>query len=175
MIKTIIFDVDGTLTDGGIILSDNGKEIKRFSAYDGLIMRMLPQIGIGTVILTGRESEAVRKRGEDLNVTYTIQGIQDKGKKLREISSGINLKETAYIGDDLNDYAAMLMCGFRACPSNAAEEIKGICEYVSSYYGGSGAVRDILEHILKKQQQWDEILKIFLPEKPCPDFRVKSC
>jgi len=162
MIKTVIFDVDGTLTDGGIIYSDDGKEIKKFSAYDGLVMRVLPQIGINTILLTGRKSEVVYKRGEDLGVTHVIQGVRNKEEKLREMSSDINLKETAYIGDDLNDYAAMLLCGFRACPANAAEEIKGICAYISSYNGGNGAVRDILEYILKKQRQWDEILKIFL-------------
>ena len=161
MIKTVIFDVDGTLTDGGIILLDDGSEIKRFSALDGLAMRALPQIDISTMILTGRKTEAVRKRGEDLNVTYILQGVRDKEEKLREISSEVNLEETAYIGDDLNDYAAMLMCGFRACPANAAQEIKGICGYISPYCGGNGATRDILEYILKKQGQWDEVLKIF--------------
>ena len=161
-IKTVIFDVDGTLTDGGIIYSDSGDEIKKFSALDGLLIRVLPQIGISTIILTGRESEVVRKRGEDLGISRIIQGALNKEKKLREMESQINLNETAYIGDDLNDYAAMLLCGFRACPVNAAEEIKKICEYVSLYNGGNGAARDILEHILKKQRQWDEILKIFL-------------
>ena len=161
MIKTIIFDVDGTLTDGGIIFSDRGQEIKRFSAYDGLVMKVLPQIGIDTIILTGRESEIVRQRGEGLGITRIFQGVLDKEAKLREMSSDINLEEAAYIGDDLNDYAAMLLCGCRACPANAAEEIKSICEYISSYSGGNGAVRDILEYILKKQRQWDEILKIF--------------
>ena len=162
MIKTVIFDVDGTLTDGGIIYSDIGKEIKKFSAYDGLVMRVLPQIGINTIILTGRKSETVRKRGEDLGITHIMQGVLDKEEKLREMLSDLNLKETAYIGDDLNDYAAMLLCEFRACPANAAEEIKAICGYISPFNGGDGAVRDILEHILKKQRQWDEILKIFM-------------
>ena len=165
MIKTVIFDVDGTLTDGGIIFLGSGKEIKKFSAYDGLLIHVLPQIGIKTIILTGRKSKAVRRRGKDLDITHVIQGVLNKEEKLREMSSDINLQETAYIGDDLNDYAAMLLCGLRACPANAAEEIKGICEYISSYNGGNGAVRDILEYILKKQRQWDEILKIFMISK----------
>ena len=133
MIKNIIFDVDGTLTDGGIILDSAGKEIKRFCAHDGLIMRVLPEIGIKTIIMTGRKSEAVRTRGEDLKITQIIQGLSDKAAKLTELE--LNLKATAYIGDDLNDYMAMLLCGFKACPADAAQEIKEICDYVSPYNG----------------------------------------
>ena len=159
MIKTFVFDVDGTLTDGGIVLDDAGREIKRFCAHDGLIVRVLPKIGIKTIILTGRESEVVRIRGGDLKITHIVQGVNDKVSVL--VGMDVNLKETAYIGDDLNDYSAMKLCGFRACPADAAEEIKEICDYVSSYNGGHGAVRDILECVLKSQGQWDEILGIF--------------
>lgn len=162
-IELIALDVDGTLTDGGIILDSNGGEIKRFCAKDGQILRVLEKLGVKTAIITGRASEPVKRRADDLRITDIFQDVSDKTAVLSECLSrhGILPGNTAYVGDDLNDYAAMAMCGFKACPSDAAREIRGICDYVSPYPGGRGAVRDICEYILRECGKWDDVLRLF--------------
>jgi len=147
-IKLIVIDVDGTLTDGGITYGSDD-ELKTFNAKDGLIISAMSRFGIKVAFLTGRSSESVSRRASELNA-IAFQGIQDKSKKLREMSAEYNLRlsEVAYIGDDLNDYAAMRLCGFKGCPADATEEIKAICDYVSTKSGGYGAVRNICEKIL---------------------------
>ena len=158
-IDMIILDVDGTLTDCTIFYSDNNIETKAFSAKDGAILGPLNHLGIEIVFLTGRKSEAVARRARDLNAE-AIQGVAVKAPVLGELLAkrNVNPKHCAYIGDDLNDYAAMKMCGFKACPSDAAEEIRDLCDYVSPYRGGHGAVRDICEHILKQTGKYDDFL-----------------
>jgi len=160
MIKIIVFDVDGTLTDGGIIISGDGVETKRFSDADGLIMRLLPELGYTTVILTGRVSASVEVRAKDLHISKVFHGISDKVESLKAYCAeiGIELFEVAYIGNDLNDYVAMKICGFKACPSDAAPPICTICDYVSQYSGGHGAVRDVLEYLLKHEGKWNDVL-----------------
>jgi 3-deoxy-D-manno-octulosonate 8-phosphate phosphatase (KDO 8-P phosphatase) len=163
MIELIVFDVDGTLTDGSILLDENGSEIKRFSAKDGLLVRVLPDIGIKTMILTGRISGAVQNRAEDLHISAVFQGVNNKVSTLTGYlaEEGIDFAECAYIGDDLNDYAAMQLCGFKACPADAAAEIRGLCDYVSPFGGGHGAVRDICEYIVKQSGKWGDVLHLF--------------
>jgi len=156
-IKLFIIDVDGTLTDSSIYYGDNNIEIKAFSAKDGAVLKHLPKVGINSIFLTGRESEAVNRRAAELGVDV-VQNISDKKTSLQELLSerGVLLENTAYIGDDLNDYAAMKICGFKACPADAADEIKSICDYISPNNGGHDAVRDIIEHILKRHGQWND-------------------
>jgi 3-deoxy-D-manno-octulosonate 8-phosphate phosphatase (KDO 8-P phosphatase) len=163
MIDHIIFDVDGTLTDGGIIEDSAGMESKRFHDSDGLIIRELPKLGYTTMIMTGRESECTLIRAKDLKITEIFQGVRDKEKRLREYIQihGLEGERFAYIGNDLNDISAMLICGFRACPSNAAREVRGICNYVASAKAGYGAAREICEALLYMQGKYDELLKHF--------------
>jgi 3-deoxy-D-manno-octulosonate 8-phosphate phosphatase (KDO 8-P phosphatase) len=162
IIQLIVLDIDGTLTDGSIVYGDNGFEIKTFSVRDGLALKILPQLGISVLLLTGRHSEAAKRRATELGCDI-IENIPDKRTVLESLllERNIMFENTVYIGDDLNDYAAMSLCGFKACPTNASKEIKEICDYISPYNGGYGAVRDIVEYILKKQEQWDKVLKIF--------------
>ena len=161
-IKILILDVDGTLTDGSVYYGDNHVEIKKFGIKDGAVLKPLPKLGIQTVFLTGRDSEASKRRAADLNAV-AMQGIEDKKTVLSELLSERNIKyeQCAYIGDDLNDYAAMKMCGFKACPADAVAEIREICDYVSPYSGGHGAVRDICEHILKQEDKYDDFLSVY--------------
>jgi len=158
-IKLIIMDVDGTLTDGSIYYDSNGIEIKAFTTRDGAILKPMNNLGIKVVFLTGRSSEAVTKRADDLEA-IAIQGIDNKLLMLQELLANhkINNIEVAYIGDDLNDYTAMKICGFKACPSDAVAEIKAICDYVSPFPGGHGAVRDVCECILKKLGKYADFL-----------------
>lgn len=163
MISLLVCDVDGTLTNGTVVCGDDETETKAFSVRDGLMLKVLPTFGITVIFLTGRNSNIVKKRGRELGVSDILQGIDDKEAVLRSYIAQheINIKNVAYVGDDLNDYAAMTLCGFKACPADAAAEIREICDYVSPLYGGYGAVRDICEHILKKNGMHDEFLKIF--------------
>ena len=162
MIKFLVCDVDGTLTDGAITFDGASGERKSFSVKDGLILKLLPKLGIDVLFLTGRNSKAVARRASDLGVN-AIQGIDDKVGVLIALMEERNLmaEECAYIGDDLNDYAAMKLCGFKACPADAVDEIKGICDYVSCFPGGYGAVRDICEHFLENDGKYGEFLKCY--------------
>jgi len=161
IIKLLICDVDGTLTDGSIIYNDNSAELKSFSVKDGLILKLMPQLGIPVIFLTGRESSIVKRRAEELGA-LAIQGIDDKPSVIRNIQSERNLSavECAYIGDDLNDYAAMMLCGYRACPNDAVREIREICNHVSPFNGGHGAGRDICERILDYEDKYAEFLVV---------------
>jgi 3-deoxy-D-manno-octulosonate 8-phosphate phosphatase (KDO 8-P phosphatase) len=115
------------------------------------------------MILTGRISGAVQNRAEDLHISAVFQGVNNKAGTLTGYlaEEGIDFAEVAYIGDDLNDYAAMHLCGFKACPADAAAEIRGLCDYVSPVGGGYGAVRDICEHILHIEGKYTEVLNFF--------------
>ncbi|MCL2749549.1 MAG: HAD hydrolase family protein [Coriobacteriia bacterium] len=164
MIDHIIFDIDGTLTDGGIYISSNGVEVKRFQAKDGLLVRMLPRVGFTTMIMTGRNSELTSIRAEDLCISEVLQGINDKEAALRDYFKKHKLsgERFAFIGDDLNDYEAMKLCAFKACPADATKEIRDICDYVSTEKGGSGAVREICEYLLREQGKYESFLGIFI-------------
>jgi len=161
-IKLIIIDVDGTLTDGTVLYGDSNLEIKAFSIKDGAIIKPLSSLGVKVLFLTGRTSEAVSRRADDLGV-FAIQGVDNKERCLNNLFTEYNVKpeQCAYIGDDLNDYIAMKLCGFRACPADAAESIRDICDYISPFTGGKGAVRDICEHILIKEGKYNEFLAVY--------------
>lgn len=162
-ISFIILDVDGTLTDGSIIHSSTGAEIKNFSVKDGLVLKVLPKLGIPVVFLTGRNSTITEKRGKELDVQDVLQGVSDKKSALLAYMAkhSMNADNVAYIGDDLNDYAAMRLCGFKACPADAVAEICDICDYISPFAGGHGAVRDICEFILKREGKHRDFLSMF--------------
>jgi 3-deoxy-D-manno-octulosonate 8-phosphate phosphatase (KDO 8-P phosphatase) len=163
-IKLLVLDVDGTLTDGKIHISENGEFFKSFNTKDGFaIKHMLPKVGIVPVIITGRESKIVTMRARELDVTEVYQNVSDKSTILRELVVKYHcaMSQIAYIGDDLNDYAAMQLCGFKGCPADAVEQIRCICDYVAVKNGGTGAVRDICEQFLKQQDKWEDFLSVF--------------
>lgn len=161
-IRTLILDVDGTLTDSNILYGDNHIEIKAFNTKDGLILKVFPRLGIPVIFLTGRNSEAVSRRAADLGA-MAVQGVDNKPEELQGLFVRYDIKseECAYIGDDLNDFPAMRICGFKACPADAAEEIRDICDYISPYKGGYGAVRDICEYMLRQNGRYDDFLRMF--------------
>lgn len=144
-------DVDGTLTDGGIYLDNNGNELKKFNVKDGYaISTILPQYGIEPIVITGRKSEIVRKRCEELNIKRVVQGSKDKVYDMKIILNelAISMEETVYIGDDMNDIDCMKLVGVCACPNDAVDEIKKICDIVAQKKGGYGAVREIIDKII---------------------------
>jgi len=152
MIRMIIMDVDGTLTDGKIYIGNNGESMKSFSAHDAVGVRMLKDYNIIPVIITGRKSKIVTIRAKEMNMdpSFVFQGVINKLEKLEEIirEEDLDYKNIAYIGDDINDLECFKVCGFTACPNNAVNAIKSESDYVSVFDSGCGAVRDIIEYII---------------------------
>lgn len=151
-IKALIMDVDGTLTDGTIYLDNNGNEMKKFNVKDGYaINTILPKYDIVPIVITGRRSEIVRKRCEELNIKKVVQGSINKVNDMKLILNdlSISMEETAYIGDDMNDIECMKLVGLCACPNDAVNEVKKICDIVAEKNGGEGAVREIIEKIVQ--------------------------
>lgn len=161
MISHIILDVDGTLTNGSVYYSDNGQEMKQFNVKDGLGIVQAQKMGICFVVLTGRKSAIVERRMQELGVKYIFQGVANKKEFLGEFfqKNEIDTLQVGYIGDDLNDLSAMQLCAFKACPKDACEEIREIADYVAAADGGKGAVRDILEYLLKMQGRWMDLVE----------------
>ena len=161
MIKLVLLDVDGTLTDGGIYRGNNGEELKRFNVKDGYVIVNAQKLGIEFGIITGRKSELVEIRSNELKIKYLYQGISEKTVILKEIMQKTELKkeEIAYMGDDLNDILIMKQSGLTSAPKDAADEVIQIADFVSEKNGGSGAVREFVEYILKKDGKWETFLK----------------
>ena len=155
-LKYLIIDVDGTLTDGGIYYDETGNELKKFNTKDAAGIFVAKKLGIKTVVITGRECNATKRRLEELNVDFIYQKVRDKVAFVNKLMKEKNIKkeEIGYIGDDLNDYESMLLTGFIACPNDACKEIKEIANYVSNINGGYGAVREIIESMLEKEKLW---------------------
>lgn len=152
-IRMFLMDCDGTLTDGGMYYSAAGEAMKRFMTQDGMGIRLLKEHGIITGILTGENSEIVRRRGEKLGVDEIFLGVTDKRAVVHQLCQkyGIEIGEVAYIGDDLNDLGVMYEIGLAMCPSNATPEIKKVAQYVMERAGGAGAVREAAEFIIQCQ------------------------
>ena len=161
MIKLILLDVDGTLTDGGIYRGNNGEELKRFNVKDGYAIVNAQKLGIEFGIITGRKSELVEIRAKELKIKYLYQGISEKTVILEEImkKDGLSKEEIAYMGDDLNDLLIMKQVGLSGTPKDAVDEVIQVADFVSKKNGGSGAVREFIEHILKKDGKWEIFLK----------------
>ena len=160
MIKLIVLDVDGTLTDSGIYHGNNGEELKKFNVKDGYAIVNAQELGIEFGIITGKESELVRTRANELNIKYLYQGISEKTLILDEIMqiTGLQKEEIAYMGDDLNDIKIMQKVGFSGTPLDGVNEAKIIADFVSTKNGGEGAVREFIETILKKDKLFQKFL-----------------
>lgn len=152
-----VLDVDGTMTDGSIYYDEHGNECKKFNVKDAAGFFAAHALDMKVVVLTGRECRAVVRRMTELQVDFLCQGQKDKAKFLDEFMTehAIAREEVAYIGDDLNDYSAMQLGGFVACPADACAEVKEIADYISVKPGGQGAVRDIIEYVLRERGEWE--------------------
>lgn len=158
--KLIVIDVDGTMTDAGIYYDETGNELKKFCTKDAAGFFAAKQMGIKTMVLTGRECAATSRRMAELKVDYVYQDIKNKVEFLTEFMrmNGISKEQLVYIGDDLNDLPPMRLAGFIGCPADSCSEIIDIADYVSIKKGGEGAVRDIIEHILRKEGLWEKVV-----------------
>ncbi len=159
-IKYLVLDVDGTLTDSGVIYDENGNELKRFSTKDGTGFNMAHAAGMKIIVMTGRECKATIRRMKELKTDFIFQNVKNKEQFLSEflIKNGIGKDEVAYVGDDLNDYKAMKLCGFIGCPTESAPEIKQLADYVTRVKAGYGAVRDVIDFILRERGDRDEVV-----------------
>lgn len=160
-IKLIVLDVDGTLTDGSIIIDNNKTESKAFNVADGFAIASAVQLGMKFAIITGRNSEVVNYRAGELKITEVHQGIKNKIEKLDEILKKHELTylETAYIGDDINDLPAIKRVGFSACPKDADSYIKESVDFVSNFDGGRGAVREFVKYIMEVNGMWEKVIE----------------
>jgi len=160
-IQLIVFDVDGVLTDGSILLSDTGVESKRFHVRDGLAMRAAMDAGIQIGVLTGRSSRAVTLRMTELGIDLFLQGMKDKRTGLETLCTraGVTPEQCAYVGDDLIDLPAMRRCGYPIAVADAVEPVRICARYVTHAEGGRGAAREAIEHVLGANGVWDNIVE----------------
>ncbi len=154
-IKMLVMDVDGTLTDGKIYMGEDGEVCKAFNIKDGYgIHDVLIPAGIIPVVITGRQSKIVEKRCNELGIIEIHQGVKDKVDRLRSVlkKNKLDMNNVAYIGDDLNDMPCIKQVkhagGIIGCPADAVKEVRDYSDYIASFAGGEGAVREMIEHIL---------------------------
>lgn len=162
-IRLLALDADGVLTDGRIVYTHQGEEIKAFNVKDGLGIRLLIKAGIRVCVITGRQSPALRHRCDNLGIEYLYDGILDKTAILPalEKESGVLAREMAFMGDDLPDLPLMRRIGFSVSVADASPEVLQIADWVTSAKGGAGAIREFCELMLKAKGLWESVLKHF--------------
>ena len=155
-ITTLIFDVDGVLTDGTVTIFPDGKMVRRMNIKDGYALKTAVDNGFNVCIITGGSNQAVKSRLEGLGIKDIYLGAHNKIEQLNDYLSKKNLQlsEILYMGDDIPDFPVMKLVALPTCPQDAAPEIKSIAKYISHKNGGKGAVRDIVEQIMKVQGKW---------------------
>lgn len=155
-INTFIFDYDGVLTDGTVVLQTDGEALRTANVKDGYALQLAIKLGYNVAIITGGYSESMRKRFEGLNIQDFFMGISNKLEVLNSYleKKGLKTEHVLYMGDDIPDFEAMKSVGIACCPADASPEIKGISHYISIKEGGRGCVRDILEQTMRVQGKW---------------------
>ena len=151
--KLILTDIDGVWTDGGMYYDNNGNELKKFNTSDSAGVLFCKKANIPVGILTGEDTCIVKNRAKKLRIDFLFQGAKNKLNIASKVCSEMNisLNDVAYIGDDINDYGLLRAVGFSACPNNAPEYIKDVCDYVTKKHGGQGAFREFVEYLLQNE------------------------
>jgi len=159
-LKLLVLDVDGVLTDGTIAVNADGREIKFFNTLDGHGIRMWRRAGLKAAFLSGRVSEPTAWRAKQLEVDFCFEDCDNKLPVLEKLAQQLALspQEIAYVGDDLMDLPPMRYAGFSAAVANAVEEVKQSADYVTVRRGGQGAVREVIEYILKQSGRWQKLI-----------------
>ena len=152
--KIVLTDIDGVWTDGGMFYDQTGNELKKFNTSDSAGILFCKKLGIPVGIITGEDTEIVKRRAEKLNIEFIYQGVSDKVAVAQEIIKRLNIgwNEVAYIGDDIGDIALLKKVGYSCAPANSPYYIKKLVDYVSPVKGGEGAFRDFIENILGEEQ-----------------------
>jgi 3-deoxy-D-manno-octulosonate 8-phosphate phosphatase (KDO 8-P phosphatase) len=156
-IKLLVFDVDGVLTDGTIVVHGDGSESKAFNIKDGAAIVWAQRAGLNIALLSARSADATAVRAAQLGISTIVQGSANKIAGFEQILAGAGLTagEVGYMGDDLQDLPVLRRAGFSAAPADASPEVRAAVQWVSASGGGRGAVRECIEHVLRAQGQWD--------------------
>jgi len=164
-IQLLALDVDGVLTDGTLIINADGSESKFFNSLDGHGIRMWQGAGLKVALISGRASVPTERRAEQLQIEYVFQDCHDKLPVVEQLAGQLDLspENIAFIGDDLMDMPVMRYVGFGVAVANAVDEVKQCADYITTRPGGSGAVREVIEYILKNSGRWQELMKRYLP------------
>ncbi|SMC09554.1 KdsC family phosphatase [Nitratiruptor tergarcus] len=160
MIELIVLDVDGCMTDGSIIYTNEGDELKAFNVKDGFAIVQWIRLGKKAAIITGRESKIVERRAKELGIEYLYQCVKRKDEAIEELAQKLHipLESVAAIGDDLNDYRLLKAVGISFAPADAVAYIKERVDVVLKNGGGKGAVREMIEYLLQKEHLYAEYL-----------------
>ena len=163
----ILSDVDGVLTDGRIIIDNQGVETKRFHVRDGMGIHLWQKAGYRFGLITLRSSQIVKLRVAELGIDVIRQGVENKQTAMRQILAELRLSpdQACYIGDDLPDLAVMCGVGFGVAVADACAELRKAAHYVTTQAGGAGAVRETVELILKSQRRWEQLIQAFLSDE----------
>ena len=163
-IRLAVFDVDGVLTDGKLILGSNGEEYKTFHVHDGLGLVMLKKNDINVAVISARKSQVVTERMAALGIEHVFQGQDDKRKSLTSLLNDLDVpaEQTLYMGDDLIDLPAMSVAGLSVAVANAHPFVKQHADLVTNCHGGNGAVREVCELLLQAQEKLDAICQSYL-------------
>ena len=162
-IELILSDVDGVLTDGGIILDSQGIETKRFHIRDGLAIRLWQKAGYRFGLITGRSSHMVKVRAAELGIDIIRQGIDDKFAAVKQVLRDLKIKpeHVCYVGDDLPDVPPVHHVGLGVAVADACAELREVAGYVTQARGGEGAIRETVEMILKAQRHWADVIQTY--------------
>ena len=163
-IKLLLMDCDGVLTDGRLWLLQDGDEHKSFNTHDGLGLSLLHRAGLKSGIISGRSSQAVTRRAGELGIEFVRQGDPDKMEAFEQVlwQAGVDENEVAFVGDDLTDIPLMRRAEFAVAVADAVEETRFTAHYVTRAKGGQGAVREVVEIILKSQGSWNDLVDEYL-------------
>jgi len=163
-IKVIVFDVDGVMTDGGLMIGDDGQEYKSFHSLDGLGMKLLKATGVEMAIITGRTSKVVTKRAETTGIAHFYQGVEDKLEAFEDLLKKMNVspEECAFMGDDVVDLPPMRRAGLAIAVPTATPLVKQYAHYTTQAQAGRGAVREVCELLMKAQGTFDGQMAQFL-------------
>jgi len=164
-IELLAMDVDGVLTDGTLVINADGSESKCFNSLDGHGIRMWQRAGLKVALISGRASEPTQRRAEQLQIEYVFQDCNDKLSVFEKLLEQLGLapEKAAYIGDDLTDLPVIRYAGFGVAVANAVDEVKQYADYVTTHPGGRGAVREVIEYVLKNTGRWQQLMTRYLP------------
>jgi 3-deoxy-D-manno-octulosonate 8-phosphate phosphatase (KDO 8-P phosphatase) len=156
-ITTFIFDVDGVLTDGSVFVTNEGEILRTMNIRDGYALKAAVESGYNVCVISGGSNEGVRVRLRNLGITEIHLGSPDKVETYKEYIELYNIQpeQVLYMGDDIPDFHVMKLVGLPTCPQDASPEIKAISKYISHKNGGKGAVREVIEQVMKVQEKWN--------------------
>lgn len=156
-VSTILMDMDGVLTDGSLLLDPSGEWLRKMNIKDGYALQLAVRKGYRLIVITGSSSKPVEERLHKLGITEIYEQVNDKASCVQQIQEryGLSTTEIMFIGDDVPDLSVMEIVGVSCCPSDAAQDVLNKADYISSFKGGEGCVREILEKLMRLQDKWD--------------------